>query len=95
MTLRATGAVLFLGFAILASAQKPLGNDYGLDATPTAAAAAPDTDLSKAAPVTTPAPVARFMASLLSRTDEQVRLLDAGAGIGSILTDDWDRVKAM
>src|SRR5438094_797520 len=33
---------------------------------------------------TTPAPIARLMASLLRGSQEEVRLLDAGAGVGSL-----------
>ena len=39
----------------------------------------------------TPAHVARFMASLFSRRDGAVRLLDAGAGLGSLTTAFVDR----
>jgi adenine-specific DNA-methyltransferase len=34
----------------------------------------------------TPAPIARLMASMLNEADEQVRLLDPGAGVGSLFT---------
>jgi len=32
----------------------------------------------------TPAPVARFMAAMLEGDHEEIRLLDAGAGVGSL-----------
>src|ERR1700676_4829057 len=34
----------------------------------------------------TPAPVARFMASLFRCTDAEIHILDAGAGVGSLFT---------